>query len=263
MPLGFFRASAGTYLALLGFDLEIATGTYRLEVETLAPAGTRHPWSRELAVEYKAFPTRKITVDQKYVTPKEDDNELAEREMARLTKILSDFTTGNYLLENFSTPVPKTRPSNFGERRIFNGIPKSPHSGVDLRAPMGTPVRAPAGGKVVLAAEFFYQGKIVAIDHGYGLFSYYMHLSEIPVKEGTVVSRGDLIGKVGRTGRASGPHLHWSVRVNSARVDPFSLLSLNLERYLGAAPARQKQRNKAAQKIKTKNKPQGKPKRPS
>jgi murein DD-endopeptidase MepM/ murein hydrolase activator NlpD len=105
-------------------------------------------------------------------------------------------------------------------RRIFNGEPRSPHAGLDIRAPQGQPVRAPAAGTVVLTGDFFYSGNAVFIAHGEGVVSLLCHLSKVTVKQGQAVKAGDLVGEVGSTGRASGPHLHWSLSLNNAWVDP-------------------------------------------
>jgi murein DD-endopeptidase MepM/ murein hydrolase activator NlpD len=109
---------------------------------------------------------------------------------------------------------------------VFNGQPRSPHSGADLRARTGTPILAANRGRVVLAKDLFYSGNAVFIDHGYGLYTTYLHLSEIGVKVGDIVERGQQLGLAGATGRVTGPHLHWGVRLLDARVDPFSLVRL-------------------------------------
>ena len=122
-------------------------------------------------------------------------------------------------------PLPGvTGGRNFGHRRVFNGQPRAPHSGADLSAATGTPVRAANRGRVVLAKNLFFSGNAVFIDHGLGVYSVYLHLSEIGVEPGAMVGRGDVVGLAGATGRVTGPHLHWGVRVLDARVDPFSLL---------------------------------------
>jgi murein DD-endopeptidase MepM/ murein hydrolase activator NlpD len=126
----------------------------------------------------------------------------------------------------FLPPVKKYRPVNFGARRVINGDPRMPHSAVDIHLPEGTPVRAIADGKVAFAGEQFFGGRSVVIDHGGGVFSIYYHLKEYSLAEGQEISRGDRVGSVGATGRATGPHLHFGVRVPGGRVDPTRLLVL-------------------------------------
>jgi murein DD-endopeptidase MepM/ murein hydrolase activator NlpD len=129
----------------------------------------------------------------------------------------------------FLRPVPGPVAGPFGRRSVINGRPKSPHSGVDLKAPRGTPVKAANNGRVVLTAEHFFSGKSVVIDHGGGVLSMYFHLQEVLVEDERGVDKGEIIGLVGATGRSTGPHLHWGVRMNGARVNPMQLLALSGE----------------------------------
>jgi murein DD-endopeptidase MepM/ murein hydrolase activator NlpD len=126
----------------------------------------------------------------------------------------------------FARPVPGRATSIFGTRSIFNGKPRSPHGGADFLSPAGTPIRAPNGGRIVLARDLYFSGNTVVIDHGLGLFSLLAHLSVIDVHEGDIVVTDAVVGRVGATGRVTGPHLHWAVRASGARVDPLSLLAL-------------------------------------
>jgi murein DD-endopeptidase MepM/ murein hydrolase activator NlpD len=120
----------------------------------------------------------------------------------------------------FHQPTSGSLTASFGMRRVFNGVPKAPHAGLDIRAPQGQVVRAPAAGVVVLMGDFFFSGNAVFIAHGEGVVSLLCHLSKISVKEGQSLRAGDPIGEVGSTGRATGPHLHWSLSLNNARVNP-------------------------------------------
>ncbi|HWH77858.1 MAG TPA: M23 family metallopeptidase, partial [Candidatus Binatus sp.] len=125
----------------------------------------------------------------------------------------------------FIRPVPQeASASSFGSRRIINGVARAPHTGTDLSAPMGTEVLAVNSGRVVLVGNYFFAGGSVVVDHGGGLFTMYFHLSDFKVGEGTLVSKGDVLALSGDTGRVTGPHLHWGIRLNNSRVDPLDLL---------------------------------------
>jgi murein DD-endopeptidase MepM/ murein hydrolase activator NlpD len=147
--------------------------------------------------------------------------------MRSLVRAIFDATSPQrFWSGRFELPVDGQAISEFGKRSVYNGQPRSPHSGTDFQAVTGTQVRAPNAGKVVLAAELYYSGNTVIFDHGLGLYSYFGHLSAISVQEQNSVTTGEVVGKVGATGLVTGPHLHWSVRLAGTRVDPLSLLSL-------------------------------------
>jgi murein DD-endopeptidase MepM/ murein hydrolase activator NlpD len=146
------------------------------------------------------------------------------RESAEFKKLWDVYTPTRYWYGSFVRPVEGRLTTAFGLRRILNGEPRSSHSGVDLRAALGEPVRAANHGRVVLVGEFFFHGKAIVIDHGWGLYTMYFHLSEVNVSKGDLVGKNYVIGLAGATGRATGPHLHWGVRLGTARVDPFALL---------------------------------------
>ena len=156
-----------------------------------------------------------------------DDLARSQRESRELDRIFSSTTRERLWQGGFQSPVPGRKASgSFGKRRIFNNQPRSPHSGEDFSAPTGTPVLATARGRVALAKDLFFLGKTVILDHGFGLYSFYGHLSSLGVEPGTNVQSGTVIGKVGATGRVTGPHLHWGVRLGDARVNPMELLAL-------------------------------------
>jgi len=232
-PLDFFASgSSGTWLAFLGLDLEISTGPSALQTVLRDPSGRVTRKTETLAVEEAHFPTQELTVEQKYVTPPKSDSERAEGEASKLQRLFTRGEPKRLFEGRFDSPIPGAAAARFGERRIFNGQPRAPHSGMDLKAKRGQPVLAPAAGRVVLADSLFFQGKTVVLDHGLGLTTLYAHLSKILVKPGDLVKKGQVIGKVGATGRATGPHLHWALKWKTSRVDPFSLTSLDLDSLL-------------------------------
>jgi murein DD-endopeptidase MepM/ murein hydrolase activator NlpD len=181
-------------------------------------------------VRSESYPTTELTVEERYVELSPEDQARAEREGAETSAIYDTFTPERYWATAFQVPVAGAKNGrNFGHRRVFNGQPRAPHSGADLRAQTGTPILAANRGRVVLAKELFYSGNAVFIDHGQGLYTTYLHLSRIDVAVGDVVERGQLLGLAGATGRVTGPHLHWGVRILDARVDPFSLVRLSAQ----------------------------------
>jgi murein DD-endopeptidase MepM/ murein hydrolase activator NlpD len=150
----------------------------------------------------------------------------ANREAKEIDSIYSKMTNEILWDSSFAVPIPGGTGSNFGHRRVFNGEARAPHAGADLRAKTGTSIYATNRGRVVLAKNLFFTGNTVILDHGLGIYSLYAHLSRIDVKPGAMAMRGQLLGLAGATGRVTGPHLHWGVRVQGARVDPFSLLEM-------------------------------------
>jgi len=170
------------------------------------------------------------------VTPAKDDAERAEAEAAKLHKLFAKTEEKRLFEGRFDSPIPGAATARFGERRVFNGQPRAPHSGMDLKAKAGRPVKAPAAGKVLLADPLFYAGNTIILDHGLGLTTQFAHLSKFLVKPGDLVKKGQIIGKVGATGRVTGPHLHWALKLKNARIDPYSLVFLDLDAKLHAKP---------------------------
>lgn len=215
-----------TWRVLVGIDLDVAPGTHPVTIEadsSTGPATTRH----DLVVTAKAFPTRRLKVNPDFVNPPASALARIQEESKLQNAIWSAPPTAPATPEiTFIAPVPHAANSAFGTRSIFNGEPRGAHSGADFLSPTGTPVRAPAPGTVVLARDLYYSGGSVVIDHGLGLFSFFAHFSAITAKVGDVVNAGDIVGRVGATGRVTGPHLHWTARLNNARVDPLALLEL-------------------------------------
>jgi murein DD-endopeptidase MepM/ murein hydrolase activator NlpD len=235
--LDFFpAASTGTWLAFVGVDLDASTGAAKLTAVLRDRRGRPQKVAEELTILAGAFPVEELKVDQKYVTPQKSDTERAESEATQLHELFVHGETKRLFEGRFDSPIPGAPTARFGERRVFNGQPRAPHSGMDLRAKTGTPVRAPAAGRVVLAGSLYFSGKTIVLDHGLGLTTLYAHLSRMLVKKDDMVKKGQVIGRVGATGRVTGPHLHWGLKFGEARVDPFSLVALDLDAYLNPKP---------------------------
>jgi murein DD-endopeptidase MepM/ murein hydrolase activator NlpD len=207
----------------VGIDLDVAPRTYTVDIIG-TDNGIELKATYRLVVTPRQFRTRKLTVDPAFVNPPRDAVDRINREAAEMTDLWSHSETTKLWTGAFVRPVPEEANSAFGTRSILNGEPRSPHSGADFNSPTGTPIKAPNAGRVVLAGDRYFTGNTVMVDHGLTLFSLFAHLSEMDVKVGDTVAAGDVIGKVGATGRVTGPHLHWSVRINGARIDPLSLL---------------------------------------
>lgn len=218
------------WLAFLGLDLGIKSGTYTVVVSVLFNDGHHKNIRREILIQDKEFPLKKLWVKQEYVTPPQDVLDRIQWESELLGQIYDIFTLQWYGEGVFIIPSEGKANSNFGEKRIFNNEPRSQHSGVDISSLFGAAVRASNSGKVVLAKNLYFSGNTVIIDHGLGVFTSYLHFSKILTKRGDMVRKGDVIGEIGATGRVTGPHLHWGVKVSGSRIDPFSLL------HLGDAP---------------------------
>lgn len=234
-PLTFFPGvSSGTWLAFIGLDLEAPVGPAALHATLRAPGGKPFRRTDTFEILPSSFPVVDLKVEQKFVTPEKNDAERAEAESQKLHKLFSKTEEKRLFEGRFDSPIPGASTARFGERRVFNGQPRAPHSGMDLKAGLGRPVRAPAAGKVLLADPLFFAGKTVILDHGLGLTTQYAHLSKFLVKAGDVVKKGQLIGKVGATGRVTGPHLHWALKYKTSRIDPFSLTWLDLDAKLRA-----------------------------
>jgi len=209
---------------LVGIDLATTAGRYPVKLKGTTSDGSSVQQSYELQVEHKEFPTRRLTVDEKFVNPPGEMMPRIRRESKRVSQVFAGLNSEKFWEDSFLSPVPGAPTSGFGKRSILNGQPRSPHTGTDFDADEGTPAAAPNRGKVVLVSDLYYSGNTVILDHGQGLYSYFAHLSRFAVEEGQMVLPGDPIGLVGATGRVTGAHLHWTVRLNGTRVDPLSLI---------------------------------------
>jgi murein DD-endopeptidase MepM/ murein hydrolase activator NlpD len=212
------------WMGLIGIDLETKPGRHTVKLRGTGAGGGTVLAEDTFTVTAKTFPTRRLTVDEKFVNPPQQALARIREESARVRAVFDTVTPRRYWSGSFSLPVPGPVISAFGKRSVYNGQPRSPHSGTDFQGAAGTPIRAPNAGKVVLASALYYSGNTVILDHGLGLYSYFGHMSAFSVKEGDQVKPGEVVGKVGATGVVTGPHLHWSVRLAGTRVDPLSLI---------------------------------------
>jgi murein DD-endopeptidase MepM/ murein hydrolase activator NlpD len=215
----------GTWDALVGIDMGQAPGRYEARFRLAAAgAGLDRDETALIRVLRQAFGEEHLTVADSKVHLSAQDLARASREKARISSLLSEETGKRLWQGPFLVPVKGRQGSPFGLRRWINGERRSPHTGMDIKAPEGEPVQAANNGRVALVGDFFFSGKSVFLDHGQGIYSMYFHLSKIRVVEGQELQKGEVLGLVGMTGRATGPHLHWGVRVGGACVDPVSLV---------------------------------------
>ncbi|MGZ7455419.1 peptidoglycan DD-metalloendopeptidase family protein [Pseudomonas sp. Ma2-10] len=200
------------WLAIVGVPLTVKPGTQQIS------SGGRH---LSFNVGNKKYPEQHITLkNTQQVNPNPKNLKRIEGELAEQVQAYRSFSPNipsNLLLDK---PVNGPLSSKFGVRRFFNGEERNPHAGLDFAVPAGTPIKTPAAGKVILIGNYFFNGNTVFVDHGQGFISMFCHMSKIDVKLGQQLARGGVVGKVGSTGRATGPHLHWNVSLNDARVDP-------------------------------------------
>jgi murein DD-endopeptidase MepM/ murein hydrolase activator NlpD len=227
-PLTFFPY-AGGHAALFGIDLDMKPGTHAWRVGVVEPG--REPRSAQGSVKIarRDFHVERLTLPNTMVDLDPETERRAVAESKQLAALYRTITPERFWRGKFTIPVGMAGTgTGFGARRVINGQPRSPHSGSDYAAPLGTPVVAVNSGKVALVAEFFFPGRLVILDHGLGLYTAYFHLDSIAVAEGERVERGQTLGTVGATGRATGPHLHFGAQVAGARVDPTTLLGLSL-----------------------------------
>lgn len=220
-------ASTDLRQALLGVDLEKAPGTYPLLVHFQTASGKPASCTIQIPIRTGKFTTERLQVGKEFVEPSPEQIQRANEERDKLRAIFDQVTPEKLWDGDFRVPLDGvTTGGNFGKRRVLNGTPGSPHSGVDFPAVTGTPIHAAQSGRVALAQELFFSGNTVVVDHGLGIYTFYGHLSEIDVKVGDELQSGQVLGKVGATGRVTGPHLHWGLTIERARVNPLQLVKI-------------------------------------
>ena len=222
------------HIGLLGIDMQDDPGTYELAVEVKQGEQAKQlsfnvlVAKEKFAVEHLKLPKEKVDLDEKSVARWKAEQQLVQQALAENSRL-------KLWHSNFVEPVNGKRTGIFGSVRIMNGKPRNPHNGEDIGAPMGADVAASNDGVVRLTVDHIFSGRGVYVDHGLGFYTMYFHLSDVLVKDGDLVTAGQIIGKVGATGRATGPHLHWGVKLNGARVNPYTLLDLPFKN--GSSPA--------------------------
>jgi murein DD-endopeptidase MepM/ murein hydrolase activator NlpD len=224
--LEFAATPDGSWFALAGISLETEPGSYPLELTATTRDGRKLHFEQKFPVTSGTYETIELTVSKDFTAPSPEQMEIIKRDQEIKKKTFAEVTAEREWAGPFLPPVEAPTSDVFGTRRVFNGVTKSVHQGLDYRVPTATPVSAVNAGKVILARPLYFEGNCVVIDHGQGLLTLYLHLSEFKVREGDTVKRGQLIGLSGATGRATGPHLHIAVRWQGTYLNPAVLLGL-------------------------------------
>jgi murein DD-endopeptidase MepM/ murein hydrolase activator NlpD len=215
---------ADVWHALLGAGLETAPGSYEVTIRATAIDGDSAVHRVPVVVEPRQYETRSIRVADRFINPPAAERARIAQERQLLELVLAQVHPERLWRGPFALPVSGTTTRGFGRLTILNGRAQGRHQGADFRAAGGTPILAPNAGRVVLAADLYLSGNTVVLDHGHGLFSVFAHLSEVAVEVGSPALKGDLLGRTGATGRVTGPHLHWAVRLGGTSVDPHALI---------------------------------------
>jgi murein DD-endopeptidase MepM/ murein hydrolase activator NlpD len=225
--LPFWSDGDHMHSALLGVDLERAPGKYKLDLSGHLATNEPLTCSAEIDVAAGRFATESLKVAPGFVELSPEDRARADKESEQVHEIFARVTPERLWAGRFRMPLDGNRTGhNFGKRRVLNGKAQAPHTGLDIGAPAGTPIHAAQRGQVVLSENLFFSGNTVIIDHGLGVYTFYGHMKSMNVAEGDRVNVGAVIGQVGATGRATGPHLHWTLVVDGARVNPLGIVRL-------------------------------------
>ncbi len=212
----------GKWLGLVGLSLKTIPGDYIVSYTTGKSGKKNHEYA--IKVLPKNYPEQRIKMKQKkYVSPNKEQLARISKEKKHMGKLFKIWRDTDVSID-LSWPVKGTVSSPFGLKRFFNDQPRNPHSGLDIAAPEGTEILMPSDGIVIDTGNYYFNGNTVFVDHGQGLISMFNHMNKITVKTGDKLKRGDKVGEVGKTGRVTGPHLHWSLNLNQTRVDPMLFL---------------------------------------
>jgi hypothetical protein len=224
-PIWYVEGHSKALHGMVGVDLEKPPGRYDYKISWKDSTGQQKACSAPLIIRAGKFPTERLEVEKQFVQPDPEQQKRAEDDSKKMRAIYDTVTPEPLWKGPFHLPLKEVATGgNFGRRRILNGVARSPHAGVDFPAPTGTPVLAPQAGKVVLAEDLYYSGNTIVIDHGFGIYTLYAHLSQLIAHPGDSVEAGAEIGKVGATGRVTGPHLHWGLTIDHARVNALQIV---------------------------------------
>lgn len=214
------------WVALVGIPLSAKTGVHKINIKSIGKNQ-----NQTFNVTDKDYPTQRITIKKKRMVTGFTDQDLKKIKADKLAMgKAKSIWTEKEIDTDFTTPVDGRLSSLFGLKRFFNNIPKRPHNGLDIAAPTGTSILAPASAKVIDVGNYYFNGNTVFLDHGQGLLSAYLHMNKITVKPGQIIKQGDALGTVGETGRVTGPHLHWIVYLNKVAVDPALFIADDMPR---------------------------------
>lgn len=213
---------SGTYQAVLGIPFDHEPGTAKVVVTQ----GSNQALELPLEVVDGKYPSERLKVSKKMVNPPKSVAERIQREQSEVGAIYDRVTQEKFWNGPFQLPINSSITSVFGTKRIYNKKLKNFHGGVDLRAAVGTPIRAPSSGVVVLAKDLYYTGNTVILDHGYGVITIYAHMSRLDVKEGEKIQANTVLGLSGKTGRVNGPHLHWQAVIHHKKINPIELTTV-------------------------------------
>ena len=223
-----FDSGSRTWCGLAGIELGTAAGNHSLKLDSISANGVHSTSVQTVKVGRGAYRTSRLRVSQKFLDPDAETLERIKQEQEVKREVFRRFSGGRGWKGGFAAPVDNIVTEPFGVRRVFNNKRQSTHQGLDFRAALGTPVKAMNSGEVILAREMFFEGGMIVVDHGHGLLTMYLHLSEFKTREGSHVAKGQIIGLSGATGRVTSEHLHVAVRWQGAYLDPATLLTMKL-----------------------------------